>query len=139
MYFDLAAVSQGIVFLMFCIPIVLLSEFLVYRILCPNQGLTRAVVASIYANVASGILGIFCAEAIEDVVINIVGSAGFLYEASLFVSLFLLTYIIEGVAIYLIRKKLKVQKVFITVGIANFVSYTMLAIMLHLFEFMKGS
>lgn len=137
-YFDIAAVSQGIVFLLFCIPVVLLSEFEVYRVLCPKQGLIRSIIASVYANAVSGILGIFSAETIEDVIIITFGSAGFLYNISLFVSLFLLTYVLEVGAIYLIYRKLKVEKVFISVGVANVVSYAILAIMVFLFELIKG-
>ena len=138
LYFDIIAISQGIVFLLFCIPIVVLIEFEIFRIFCPTQGIIRAIITSLYANTVSGVVGIFCAEPMEDIIIDLVGSAGFLHDGSLFVSLLLLTYIMEVGAIYIFRRKLKVQKVFFCVGVANLVSYVVLIFMIVLVEFMSA-
>ena len=70
-YFDWVAVTRGIVVLLFCIPIFLLCEFEVYRIIYPMQGILRAALTSIYANVISGVAGIFFADGIGAVALRL--------------------------------------------------------------------
>lgn len=139
LYFDEVAISQGIVFLLFCIPVVVLCEYGIYRVVWPEQSKLRAFLVSIYANSVSGVLGVFIGETLEDVASDISNSLGgsnygWKYGVILFVLLFILTWLSESGAVFLLRKKLRIKKVFLGVGIANVASYIAILVMLFLYN-----
>jgi hypothetical protein len=134
-FFDPIAITQGIAFLLFCIPVVLLCEFEVYRIFYRSQGVLRAILTVLYANAISGIAGIIIAETLTDIAGDVslkLGSsnAGPVYDIILFVLMLMCTWLIEVAWLYPLRRKLKMANLFVGVGIANFVSYIAVVIMI---------
>jgi hypothetical protein len=133
--FDPIAITQGIAFLLFCIPVVLLCEFEVYRIFYRKQGVLRAILTVLYANAISGIAGIIIFETLTDISGDIshklgYSEAGLVNNITLFVLMLVCTWLIEVGVLYPLRRKLKMSNLFIGVGIANFVSYIAVVIML---------
>ena len=133
-YIDFVAISQGLLLLVFAVLAVLISEYMAYRVLCPKQGVLRAVLATIYANFVSVLVGLPVIEPLFDVINKIyVRMFGGFYEAYVEAVLifvcFVLTWIVEAAALFFCRKKLRVDKVFRTAGIINVVSYVILGIM----------
>ena len=123
--FDPIAITQGIAFLLFCIPVVLLCEFEVLR----------AILTVLYANAISGIAGIIIFETLTDISGDIshklgYSEAGLVNNITLFVLMLVCTWLIEVGVLYPLRRKLKMSNLFIGVGIANFVSYIAVVIML---------
>lgn len=133
-YIDFVAISQGGLLLVFAVLSVLISEYTAYRVLCPKQSVLRAVAATIYANGVSVVVGLPIIDPLFDVIYKIYrGIFGGFYEAYieavLLFACFVLTWLIEGAALFFCRKKLRVDKVFRTAGIINLVSYVILGIM----------
>jgi hypothetical protein len=138
-FLDAVAIWQRMVFPLFSILFVIISEYKVYRIICPKQGIFRAILTSVYANIISGILGIF----IIDTVVAIAASTafsislalgikdrGYMEGIVLFIFLFILTWLVEAVAIGLLRNKLRITRVIFATGIANLASYTIIVTMM---------
>ena len=139
--FDYIAITRGFTVLIFCIPIVILSEYAVYRVMNPKQSICLTVIACIYANVISAIAGIFWAnEGTLDLHLRTIirlFSAGYDEETivsqwMIFGYLFLLTCAIELIAVFVFRRKLNFKKLFSTIILANVVSYaaTMLILLM---------
>jgi hypothetical protein len=126
---------------LFCIPVVLLCEYGIYRVVWPEQGKVKTLLISIYANSISGVLGIFIGEPLDDIAMDVswkLGSSndGWVYGIILFVLLFVLTWLSEGIAVFLLRRKLRVKRVFFGTGIANAASYIAILVMLVLYHHM---
>lgn len=140
LYFDVVAIYQGLVFLLFAIPVVLLCEYQMYRFICPKQGVFRAILTTFYANLVSTLIGIPVIETLDDIARDIsYRLIGRYYDSfTLFVLCFALTWLCEALAILLFRRKLRVSKVFLTVGIVNFAGYIVLGIMLAFFKSVTG-
>lgn len=141
-YFDWVAISRGITVLFFCVPIVLLCEYLVYRIMYRRQNILKTIIMVIYANAVSGIAGMFLVEVTLDIALRLSRGIFGLTNADwdvpiLFLIFFFLTWFIEGGAIYILRRRFKVERILLPVGTANFVSY--LVSFIILFIFMKNS
>jgi hypothetical protein len=143
LYFDILAIYQGIAFLLFCVPVVLLSEYAVYRLFLTQQSRAKAVLTTFYANVVSTFIGIFIVESIDDVISGmemiVESNVDLFHNVILFIVMFILTWFIEWLAVYPLRKKLQVQKAFVVVGIANAASYAALAVMIVLYNIATGS
>jgi hypothetical protein len=141
LYFDVIAIYEGLVFLLFAVPVVLLCEYQAYRFLCPKQGVRRAILTTIYANIVSTLIGIPVVETLDDIARDISHQLIGRYDANftLFILCFALTWLCEALAILLFRRKLRVSKVFLSVGIVNFASYIVLGIMLVFFKSVTGN
>ena len=134
LYIDVVAIYEGIVFLIFCIAAVLLSEYAAYKLLLRKQRRYKAILTVLYTNAASSIIGFILVESVADFALHI-SSEGLLYHIVLFLVMFVITWLIEFIAVYPLRKKLDVQNPFVTVGAANLASYIVLAVM-NIFYFL---
>lgn len=122
----------------FLIPVVLLCEYEVYRLLYPRQGVLRSILTSLYANTISGAAGFLIGKTLDDIAIDISqDSAEIVYQIICFLLFFLATWFIEAIAVKLLHKKLKIHKVFIGTFIVNIASYTILAIMVLILHFFR--
>ena len=138
-YFDVVAATRGLVVLFFCILIVLLCEYEVYRILSQKHGRVRSVITCVYSNIVSWALGLFLVndkilDFFERISFELFGKENDISEDyALLVFCFFMTWFIEAIAINFFRRKLHIQKILLGAGLANLVSYVVLAITLFVF------
>lgn len=82
--------------------------------------------------------GLLIGETLDDIAIDISqGSGGIVYQIICFTLFFLATWFIEAIAVKLLHKKLKIQKVFIGTCVVNIASYTILVIMVLILHFFR--
>jgi hypothetical protein len=133
LYFDPIAMYHGLVFLLSSIILVLTCEYITYRIIIPEQGPLRSFLTSIYTNLVSGVLSIFCFETAQDMVWDYV-TTGTLSNIILFIVFWILTCFLEILIVLPLHKILRIKKVFKVLFIANTLSYILLAIMIGIYS-----